>query len=29
MYAVDSFRADPAYISDVVRFDLPRRVRPG
>lgn len=23
-YAVEKFRADPAYISDVVRFDLPR-----
>lgn len=23
-YAVDSFRADPSYLSDVVRFDLPR-----
>lgn len=22
-YAVDAFRADPSYISDVVRFDLP------
>ena len=22
-YAVDKFRADPDYISDVVRFDLP------
>ncbi len=23
-YAVDNFRADPTYISDVVRFDIPR-----
>src|SRR5499427_230190 len=23
-YGVDSFIADPAYLSDVVRFDLPR-----
>jgi SAM-dependent methyltransferase len=23
-YAVDKFRADPSYLSDVVRFDLPR-----